>query len=293
MRHSRSKEFDDALPRVVAGGAGRWRDVASDPNAASALAHRTAVLRAAWRPPIRDRVRFLEERCRDQRVLDVGCVAHDTARMDSPQWLHGRLASAAARCTGVDVLPDGVAAMQERGWDVVMHDLREGLGPLAPKAPFDVIVAGELIEHVEAVDMLFRTAREALAAGGELLVTTPNPYAPHRVRAAQLGIVWENADHILYSFPSGMAELAERHGLVLAEAAVTSDRPRLGLIGQLRAVRRRVRGRHYVSVGYSTIGEPRVRRVAIGPLTRVLYRLSWPRRRFLGETFVYVVRREA
>lgn len=285
VRHSRSHDFDDALPLTKGDRVGRWTDVASDPNAAPALAHRAATLRAAWRPPIKDRVRFLEERCRGRRVLDIGCVAHDVARIDSPLWLHGRLAAVAASCIGVDVLAEGASAMRERGFEVVVHDLGDGLGPIAPEGPFDVIVAGELIEHVESIDMLFRTAREALSPGGELLVTTPNPYAPHRVRAAQLGIVWENADHILYAFPSGMAELAERHGLVLAEAAVTDDRQRLGLIGRLKAARRRLRGRHWVNVGYSTIGECRVRRVRSGRVGT--HRL---RRRFLGETFVYVVR---
>lgn len=276
---------------MTSGGGGRWTDVTADPNAAAALARRAAVLRAAWRPPVRDRVRFLEERCRGRRVLDVGCVAHDVARMNSPQWLHGRLAAVAARCIGVDVLPDGVDAMRERGFEVVLHDLRDGLGPLAEEAPFDVIVAGELIEHVEAIDMLIRTATDALAPGGELVVTTPNPYAPHRVRAAQLGIVWENVDHIFYAFPSGMAELAERYGLVLAEAGVTDDRPHLGPMELLRAVRRRLRSRHWLTVGFATSGEPKVRRVGYGRVSGLLHGLWWPRRRFLGETFVYVVRR--
>lgn len=290
VRHSRFQQFEESLPLAASGACGRWSDVAADPNDAAALAHRAAVLRAAWRPPIRDRVQFLEDRCRGRRVLDVGCVAHDVARMDSPQWLHARLATVAARCIGIDVLADGVEAMRERGFEVVLHDLRDGLGPLSKEAPVDVIVAGELIEHVEAIDMLFRAAREALAPGGELLVTTPNPYAPHRVRAAQLGIVWENADHVLYAFPGGMAELAERHGLLLAEAAVTDERQRLSALQRIKAVRRRLRGQQYAIVGYATRGEPKVRRVGYGRVQGMLHGLWWPGRRFLGETFVYVVR---
>ena len=211
--------------------------------------------------------------------------------MDSPLWLHRRLAAAAATCVGVDVVPEGVAAMRERGFHVVLHDLRDGLGPVASEAPFDVIVAGELIEHVEALDMLFRTASNALAPGGVLLVTSPNPYAPNRVRAAQLGIVWENADHVMYAFPSGMAELAERHGLLLAEAAVTDERRRLTPLQRVKSLRRRLRGRHWVTVGYGTIGEPRVRRVGYSGLSGVLHGTWWPRRRFLGETFIYVISR--
>jgi SAM-dependent methyltransferase len=183
--------------------------------------------------------------------------------------------------------------MRQRGFDVVEQDLGSGLGQLAEIAPFDVIVAGELIEHVEALNMLFDIAGEALAPDGEMIITTPNPYAPHRVRAAQLGIVWENVDHIVYAFPSGVAELAERHGLVLAEAATIDDRrpPPGSVKDRLRAVKRRVLGRQWRNVGFATLGDRRVQPVGFGPLGAVVRGMRWPTRRFLGETFVYVVKR--
>jgi 2-polyprenyl-3-methyl-5-hydroxy-6-metoxy-1,4-benzoquinol methylase len=293
MRHSRSEDFEQALRDAESDPAAlRWSELSPDPNAAAVLARRAETLRAAWRPVINDRINFLEERCRGRLVLDIGCVAHDVERMKSPNWLHGRIAAVAQRCVGVDVLSEGVAAMQQHGYEVVLQDLGEGIGLLADIAPFDVIVAGELIEHVEALDMLFNVASEALAPDGEMIITTPNPYAPHRVRAAQLGIVWENVDHILYAFPSGIAELAERHGLLLAEAMTTFDRrPPLSLKDRLRAVKRRLLGRQWRTVGYTSLGPRRVQAVGFGPIGTSVRGMSWPGRRFLGETFVYVVKR--
>lgn len=289
MRHSRSREFDAALRSGRA--AGGWRELSADPNAAEALLHRADALRAAWSAPARDRAVFLESRCRGRRVLDVGCVAHDVARMDSPLWLHARLAAVSASCVGVDVDRAGILAMRERGFDVLEHDLGAGLGPLANLDPFEVIVAGELIEHVESLGMLFDATAVVLAPGGELIITTPNPYAPHRVRAARRGIVWENVDHILYAFPSGIAELAERHGLRLESVIDTAPRSPRGVVPRMRDIRRRVRGAHWVNVGYSTDGPERVLRVA-GPLANWRERAS--RRlggRLLGETVIYVIRR--
>jgi len=292
MRHSRSEEFERALREAESDSAGpRWSELSPDPNAATVLALRAETLRAAWRPVINDRIRFLEERCRGRLVLDVGCVAHDVERLKSPNWLHGRVAAVAQRCVGVDVLSEGVAAMQQHGYEVVLQDLGSGLGPLSDIAPFDVIVAGELIEHVEAINMLFDVASKTLTPSGELIITTPNPYAPHRVRAAQLGIVWENVDHILYAFPSGIAELAERHGLVLAEAATTHESVRLSRKDRLRAVRRWMRGRQWRNVGYATLGERRVLPIGFGVIGARAHGMWWPGRRFLGETFVYVVKR--
>jgi SAM-dependent methyltransferase len=288
MRHSRRTQFLDALTGTGP-PASRWSDLTSDPNNPVAVAHRARVLQAAWRPPIGDRATFIETRCRERVVLDVGCVAHDVQRMSSPSWLHGRIAAVARRCIGVDVLASGVEEMRERGYQVVLHDLTTGPGPIAALGPFDVIVAGELIEHIAGLDMLFTLASSTLTDSGQLIITTPNPYAPVRVRAGQMGIVWENVDHVLYAFPSGIAELCERYGLWLSEAAVTIDTAPRGIVEWLRGLPRLVRGPGWVTAGYATAGSLRHVRADHGLLLRGPRRWFLGRRPFLGETFVYVV----
>lgn len=290
MRHQRSSQFEKALTAAATSTATtRWNEASTDPNDPRALASRAETLRRAWRPPVSDRIAFLAARCGGRSVLDIGCVAHDEARMDSPNWLHAHLAAAASRCVGLDVLEDGVAAMRARGFEAVVHDLRSGLGPLLELAPFGTIVAGELIEHIGDLDMLFAAAAQALSEDGQLIITTPNPYAPRRVRAGQRGLVWENVDHILYAFPSGVAELAERHGLTLSEAMTTSDDHPRTTKEWLKDARRAVRGTRWRAAGFTTKGDRAAKLVSDGPLTRLSPgRLrSW----FLGETFIYVVSR--
>ncbi|KRE43461.1 class I SAM-dependent methyltransferase [Knoellia sp. Soil729] len=292
MKHNRSAAYDRALAGS-SDGLSRWSEITDDPNDPCALAFRARTLRAAWREPIEDRINFILDRCRGRRVLDIGCVAHDVARMASPDWLHRRVAEVAATCLGVDVLEEGVEHLNRVGFHVLAHDLTTGPGPVGEAGPFDVIVAGELIEHVPALDMLFTSARDLLTADGELIITTPNPWAPHRVAAGQRGDCWENADHILFAFPSGIAELAERHGLVLAEATTTTpDSSSVRTPRQLaKAVRRRVRGTGWVRVAFATQGPEGVVRVPRRPTLKPA-RGARPAT-FVGETFVYVVKRTA
>lgn len=282
-------------PEAAAMRAGRWTAYASDPNDAAVIERRAMQLAAAWRPPVLDRVDFIRKRVAGRRVLDVGCVAHDDARMASAEWFHRQVADVADACLGVDVVADGIAAMQERGFDALCHDLNNGLGPVAEHGPFQVIVAGELLEHVSNLDMLFATAAQALTADGELIMTTPNPFAPARVRSGQRGDVWENVDHVMYAFPSGVAELASRHGLILAEAFTTKPAgPKL--TSPVRWLKRTIRKSHWHRRGYATTAG------AVRPV--VLDRLDtfdWLRtkfadrttsnHRFVGETFIYVVQR--
>ncbi|MEM9465100.1 MAG: class I SAM-dependent methyltransferase [Actinomycetota bacterium] len=283
LRHNRTAEFADAWP---AAPRPRWSSTTADPSDAAAIAHRGRVLAEAWMPTIENRIDFLADRCRGKRVLDIGCVAHDVGRFDDPSWLHRHLADAADLCVGVDILEPQVAAMNEAGFDVVAHDLSTGLGPLADRGPFDVIVAGELIEHLSDLDLLIRIADTALAPGGELVLTTPNPYAPDRVWAGQRGIVFENADHVSYLFPAGIAELAERNGLRLTGATTTAVvRARTPMV---RRLKRFVKSSGWHRVGYTTIGRGGRQRV-IADRPRVARWLRRSDARFVGETFVYVV----
>jgi len=287
--NKRLRDFRSALTSVPA-DATHWTEVARDPNHPRAIAHRAQKLNAAWLDPIPDRTQFILDRVLGRRVLDVGCVAHDIDRMTSAEWLHRRVADAASACVGVDILPEGVAHMRKLGFEAVVHDLSTGSGPLAELSRFDVIVAGELIEHVANLDMLFKAARELLTPEGELILTTPNPYAPQRVRAGQRGVCWENTDHIMYAFPSGVAELADRNGLTLAEATTTRPKNRLPSTVRepLKSLKRRIRGTIWIPAGIATDGTLRPIRLREG---RHVFHGRGRSARFVGETFIYVVRR--
>ena len=191
----------------------RWLDITTQPNSPEAKRFRLATLAAAHAEPVPSRIGYLQDVVRGKRVLDVGCVAHDLETESAEVWLHRALASAADYCLGVDVLPDAIERLREAGYNVRLCDVtRED-----PGETFDVIVAGEVIEHLGAPAALFDAAGRMLAPGGRLVLTTPNPYYWKRTRN-HIGLRpnrCENVDHVTMLFASGVAELAERAGLRL------------------------------------------------------------------------------
>lgn len=272
-----------------------WRDCSDDPNSRPVLVERyTAIARAA-RAPVTDRTTRIVELCRGRRVVDVGCVDHRAATHEAATWLHRLVAGAAASCLGVDIEPEGVAAMRAAGYDAVVHDVSGGLGPVAAGAPYDVVVAGEVVEHLGTPERLFEFARDALGPGGLLVVTTPNPYAPHRVRAGQLGLAWENADHVLYAFPSGIVELGERTGFRLVEYRTVLTRPwRAELRHALVRWAERIRNRWLRGQPLGTDPESQLLpalEAYVNPL-ELAFVGATRSTRFLGETALYVLRRE-
>jgi SAM-dependent methyltransferase len=189
-----------------------WTEVNWQPNAPVVKEMRRRHLAAARRPPCADRVGHILDLARGKRVLDVGVVDHVATAFRSPDWLHGKIAKVAGSCVGVDVLRTGIQELQQAGYDVrycdITRDVPEG-------GPFDVIICGEVIEHLGNPTGLFETAREVLAPGGRLVITTPNPYFVGRALRHLLGHDEESVDHVALLFPSGIAELASRAGLHL------------------------------------------------------------------------------
>lgn len=266
----------------------RWSEISGDPNAPEVLEHRQRELDAAWRPPVGDRIEFIVERCAERRVLDIGCVDHPIEISAKPSWLHHHIVSGSAYCVGADINPSGVRALVDQGLNVVEHDVCTGPGPLAALGPFDVVVAGDIIEHVRDPLALFETAAALLAVGGVLILSTPNPYAPHRFFAGLHRRQWENADHLFYAFPSGIAELGSRSGLELRECRTVRPPSWKGVlrISVTESARRRVRS--LWSRGRGGPQRSPVGSLVLPPSFVIANRRRWSTG-FSGETALYVL----
>lgn len=101
-------------------------------------------------------------------ILDVGCAS----RYGRDDWLHGLLANDATDLVGIDLNAKTIAELQAAGHDVHLADAQDfDLG-----RQFDVIFAGEIIEHLDNVHGFLSSVRRHLAPGGRFVLTTPNAF---------------------------------------------------------------------------------------------------------------------
>lgn len=97
-------------------------------------------------------------------MLDVGCSTGDwMAFWSDNNW----------NVAGIDVSTDSVAATKEKGFEAKQCDLARQPIPYKSNT-FDLIFAGEIIEHLVDTDHFLSELNRCLKPGGHLLLTTPN-----------------------------------------------------------------------------------------------------------------------
>lgn len=250
----------------------------TDPNDDRIISERAAILRGARRPAIKSREQYFVSLVRGRSVLHLGCVDHPPERMKSPDWLHRQLNEVADTCVGLDSNTEGVEMLKASGFNAVVCQLGHSAPPDELLQRFDVVIAGEIIEHLSNPISMFDFAHACLLDGGKLVISTPNAYAPHRSRLGQLDIAWENVDHVTYLFPSGMVELGHRSGFRLTDymCAVPTNRQLLGRLWNRLRRRRATRTGVDPTRDYSFL-----QTLSVIALRR--------RRPFFGECSIYVL----
>jgi SAM-dependent methyltransferase len=116
-------------------------------------------------------VRYIPAATRD--LLDIG-----TGRGRNLRYFAKAVPE--AHLCGTDVAPSVVDALASIGFEGKACDASQHVD--YPDAAFDVVVAGEVIEHVVDTDTMVREFARVLRPGGTLILTTPNlAYLPNRL----------------------------------------------------------------------------------------------------------------
>ena len=158
------------------------------------------------------RIAYVAERCRGKRVLDLGCVMHDPQSVNNRYFLHRAIHEVAARTVGLDLYAPGVENLQSLGYDVRVGDAEN----FSFDEKFDVIVAGDIVEHLGNLDGFLRSADAALAPGGTIIVQSPNPWYWRNVVKAVLSTeVANNREHTCWFCPRTWRQLVERYGFTI------------------------------------------------------------------------------
>ncbi len=167
-----------------------------------------------------NREQFLLSLSAHRTVLHLGCAdfPYTEEQISSGRWLHNKLCSVASTCTGVDLNLQAITLLKEKhGVHNIIEGNVENLEVLGLK-PFDLVVAGEIIEHLNNPGLFLNSVRSVLRADGNLVVTTTNAFCFRRFVRIPFGSESVHPDHTYYYSHTTLKTLASRFGFNLIEA---------------------------------------------------------------------------
>lgn len=165
------------------------------------------------------KIKFCAKSCANKDVLDIGCVQHNPENYRSRYWLHKALVAVGRSVEGIDLYEPGVDYLQKLGYNIYVADAQD----FQLESTYDVIVAGDIIEHLDNVGGFLESCKLHLRAGGKLLISTPNPWYWRNVAKATLKArVRPNPEHTLWMCPDTLSQIAYRYEFRIVEISFGS-----------------------------------------------------------------------
>ena len=171
-------------------------------------------LKPTWATPMeitsRNRLDVIIPLVQGKKVLDCGGIDHDNFALKHQRglWLHDLLVQYAASVLGVDILEDKVKEMNRRGY----HFICQNVETLNLPEKFDVVVAGEIIEHLSNPGLFLQSIKAVLKEDGILILTTPNVHAILRLLQVLLSGEAVHPEHTCWFSGKTLQQLLRLNG---------------------------------------------------------------------------------
>jgi 2-polyprenyl-3-methyl-5-hydroxy-6-metoxy-1,4-benzoquinol methylase len=185
-----------------------------------------------------DRFDFLRELGAGRRVVhvgfvDAGCVGANT---EAGAWLHEHLARDARQLVGLVVDAAGDERARAQGYEAHVVDCRDAASVRAlDLEPADVVVAGEVIEHLDDAGAFLDGLHALVADGGMLAVTTPNATGLVNAFASLANYEVNHPDHVTMFTCRTLDAMLRRHGWEPIEHCVFVQQVKAKADGSVRS----------------------------------------------------------
>lgn len=128
------------------------------------------------------RVEFIKQSCSEKKVLHLGCTNYPYTKeaLDNDMLLHFELDKVASELYGFDFDERGLEILRKSGGKNLYRADLEKLEDVLLDDHFDVIIAGEMIEHLSNPGLFLRGIKRFMNQDTNLIITTINAYCAFR-----------------------------------------------------------------------------------------------------------------
>jgi 2-polyprenyl-3-methyl-5-hydroxy-6-metoxy-1,4-benzoquinol methylase len=170
---------------------------------------------------IRDRKGFIVKACENRSVLHLGCADWPlTAEsLQDGTLLHLSLSKVSNRAFGIDSSEQGLSVLRAHGFrDLIQWDV-EKLEQLRMEDPVEVIVAGEILEHLSNPGLCLNGISQFMRRSkSKLIISVPNAFSIRHFSSLMFcRTELVHPDHTAYYSFATLSELLQRYDLQVRE----------------------------------------------------------------------------
>lgn len=156
-----------------------------------------------------DRYKIISDLCKDKIVLDIGSVGdikHNLNHKD--KWLFHRIRNVAKSIMGIDLNP-AIISLKKEGYNIIYGDAETFIS----KNKYEIITAGELIEHLNNPGLFIENMKKLLIKNGQLILTTPNAYSFNNLLRGLTGTINILKEHTVLFNDSTIKRLLQNYNM--------------------------------------------------------------------------------
>jgi len=112
--------------------------------------------------------------CRGKKILHVGCADYPYTLQRGEALLHKRLSSITDQLWGIDLCAEGCSLLKKMGFGKIIEGDIVEFAKDFKKEKFDIILAGEVIEHTANASDFLKGIAKSMSKSTELILTTIN-----------------------------------------------------------------------------------------------------------------------
>lgn len=172
------------------------------------------------------RLELIKHAAAGKKVLHLGCTnwPYTHEALGANMLLHVELERVAKALYGFDYDQEGIDVLKPKGFANLFRADLEKLEDVDLDETFDVIIAGEMIEHLSNPGLFLNGIKRFMNADTELVITTINAYSGMRflvygLRGKGGEVEPVHPDHVAYYSYSTLKLLLNRHGFEVGRFA--------------------------------------------------------------------------
>lgn len=169
--------------------------------------------------------------CRGKKVLHLGCADMPQSLQSTDDLLHVKLSKVvdSNNLWGLDSSKEGCQILRNMGFDRIIQGDVENLNIELKRHNFDIILAGEIIEHLSNPGIFVKNLTSLMKDNAILIVTTPNAFSFKRFMFAMVRREKVHYDHNFYFSYRTINHLLESYQLKCIDICYYQDMGKRGI----------------------------------------------------------------